>query len=218
MWVHSPGSQATAAKRNRDASGDVYEAEMARSASAFLAAAAFALALPALGEAACPRLIMVSGESLPARILIHEWDEACKLYAAFFASPAADATTRIATRPSLRLGLFWNALLWEPYVRQHRLAELRPDDANQFGRFYPGSRRGASPCRRSGLRAVAEGRKRDGPPHPCSTQNHHSRRRDGRKRSAMARGRSDRSGTTRHASPAARSVAALPQISPVRTR
>lgn len=110
---------------------------MARSASTFLAAVVFALALPAVGEAACPRLIMVRADPLAAPILIQDYDEACKLYWAFFASPAAEATTRFATRASLQLALFWYAPRWEPYVREHRLAELQPDDADQFGRFYP---------------------------------------------------------------------------------
>lgn len=59
-------------------------------------------------------------------------------------------TTAIAKAPSvpadqvegreyLLLSLFWGDNLWEPYVRDGRLDELRPELANQAGRFYPAS-------------------------------------------------------------------------------
>jgi hypothetical protein len=31
--------------------------------------------------------------------------------------------------------MFWDAGIWEPYVREGLLGSLRPEQANQFGRF-----------------------------------------------------------------------------------
>lgn len=91
-------------------------------------------ATPAL--AAAPRLIMISGNPLAEPILLSDTNEVVELYGSFFrSSPVGRAS--LQGRPSLRLGLFWDNSLWEPYVRDGRLGELRPDQANQVGRFYP---------------------------------------------------------------------------------
>lgn len=96
---------------------------------------ALAAGTPAL--AAAPRLIMVSGASLERPVLLSDWDEAAELYWSFsFDGTAADPAS-LEGRPSLRLGLFWDSHVWDPYVRQGRLGELRPEQANQVGRFYP---------------------------------------------------------------------------------
>lgn len=88
-------------------------------------------------KAAAPRLIMVTGPPLSSPVTLSNWDEIARfVQAAANESPAADRAS-LAGRPSLRLALFWDARIWEPYVRQGRLASLRPDQANQFGRFYP---------------------------------------------------------------------------------
>jgi hypothetical protein len=99
-------------------------------AAALLAVSAIALGLPATGHAACPRMIMASGPALAEPILISDWEPACELYASFFASAPIDAD--LEGRPAIRLGLFWNSHVWEPH-----LADLRPEQADQFGRFYP---------------------------------------------------------------------------------
>jgi hypothetical protein len=80
---------------------------------------------------------MVSGESLAEPILLEDAEEVFALYHSFFFDGDPIDRIRLEGRPSLRLALFWNNVLWEPYVREGRLAELKPLDANQFGRFYP---------------------------------------------------------------------------------
>lgn len=87
-------------------------------------------------QAAAPRLIMVSGAPLAKPVLLSDWDEIATLYGMLFNGPAAPSEPRVG-RPSLQLALFWNAGIWEPYVREGRLGSLRPEQANQFGRFYP---------------------------------------------------------------------------------
>jgi hypothetical protein len=80
---------------------------------------------------------MVSGPPLSSPVTLSNWDEIGRLVQAVAnESPAADRAS-LAGRPSLRLALFWDARIWEPYIRQGRLASLRPEQANQFGRFYP---------------------------------------------------------------------------------
>jgi hypothetical protein len=96
---------------------------------------ALTAATPAM--AAAPRLIMVSGAPLERPVLLSDWDEAAELYWSFFFDGTAADPASLEGRPSLRLGLFWNSHVWEPYVRQDRLGELRPEQANQVGRFYP---------------------------------------------------------------------------------
>jgi hypothetical protein len=101
----------------------------------FLAAASLALGLAVPAQAACPRLILVSGKPLAEPIVISDWGVACTLYGALFGSAPAEPM-RPAERPAIRLGLFWGPV-WEPYVRDGRLGELTPGRANQVGRFYP---------------------------------------------------------------------------------
>lgn len=99
-------------------------------------AAAVALGLVGSARAAAPRLIMVSGELLADRVLISDAEYMFELYGSFFRGRPVDRSS-LEGRPSLRLGLFWDNSLWEPYVREGRLDELRPDQANQVGSFYP---------------------------------------------------------------------------------
>jgi hypothetical protein len=101
-----------------------------------VAIVALALGLAGSASAAAPRLIMVSGDSLAEPLLISGAEDVFTLYGAFFEGRPVDRS-EAAGRPSLRLGLFWNNLLWEPYVEDGRLDELRFEQANQFGRFYP---------------------------------------------------------------------------------
>lgn len=108
---------------------------MGRRAVALLSACVLALALAGPGQAACPGLIVVSGSPLAEPIVVGDWEAACELYASFFGGEPAE--TRLAERPSVRLGLFWNRARWEPYVREDRLGELRPGHADQAGHLYP---------------------------------------------------------------------------------
>jgi hypothetical protein len=87
-------------------------------------------------QAAAPRLVMVSGTPLAKPVLLSDWDEITTLYGMLVNGPAAPSELR-GGRPSLQLALFWDANRWDPYVRDGRLGSLRPEQANQFGRFYP---------------------------------------------------------------------------------
>jgi hypothetical protein len=78
-------------------------------------------------------MIMASGTAFAEPILISDWEPACELYASFFAGAPVDV--RLEGRPAVRMGLFWNSRVWEPYL--HDLDELRPEQADQVGRFYP---------------------------------------------------------------------------------
>jgi hypothetical protein len=97
---------------------------------------ALALAVGGSAQAAAPRLMMVSGAPLADPILVSNAGEAFELYGSFYEGRPVDRT-RLEGRPSLRLGLFWDNALWDPYVRAGRLDELQPEQANQVGRFYP---------------------------------------------------------------------------------
>jgi hypothetical protein len=103
---------------------------------ALVLAIALALGLAASASAAAPRLIMVDGESLDGRVLISDAEDVFELYQAFFDGQPVDRSG-LTGRQSLRLGLFWNDQLWEPYVQERRLDGLRFEQANQVGRFYP---------------------------------------------------------------------------------
>jgi hypothetical protein len=101
-----------------------------------LLAIALALAVAGPATAAAPRLIMVDGRLLDGRVLVSDGEDAFELYQAFFEGKAVDRSG-LTGRQSLRLGLFWDNRLWEPYVQEGRLRELRFEQANQVGRFYP---------------------------------------------------------------------------------
>jgi hypothetical protein len=87
-------------------------------------------------RAAAPRLFMVSGAPLAKPVMLSDWDEIATLTGLLSSSPAAPSDP-LGGRPSLQLAMFWDAGIWEPYVREGRLGSLRPEQANQFGRFYP---------------------------------------------------------------------------------
>jgi hypothetical protein len=108
---------------------------MMRAALIFVAAV-LALGFVTSAEAAAPRLIIVSGEPLTDPILISDAEQVFELYQSFFQSQPVERDA-LEGRRSLRLGLFWDSTLWEPYVREGRLDELTPERANQVGWFYP---------------------------------------------------------------------------------
>jgi hypothetical protein len=109
---------------------------MTRPVFVYALAAALALLLATSTDAAAPRLIMVSGEPLADPILVSTAEEAFELYESFYEGRPVERS-RLEGRPSLRLGFFWDNALWEPYVRAGRLGELKPEQANQVGQFYP---------------------------------------------------------------------------------
>jgi hypothetical protein len=91
-------------------------------------------ALPA--QAAYPRLILISGAEFEKPVVLDRVDEIVDLTTAIATAPAVPGE-EVDGRAYLRLSLFWGDALWEPYVREGRLDELRPEQANQEGRFYP---------------------------------------------------------------------------------
>jgi hypothetical protein len=103
---------------------------------ALVLAIVLALGLAGSAPAAAPRLIMVDGESLDGPVLTSDHEAIFELYQEFFDGQPV-ARSSLTGRRSLRLGLFWDDRLWEPYVEQGRLEELRFEQANQVGRFYP---------------------------------------------------------------------------------
>jgi hypothetical protein len=87
-------------------------------------------------EAAAPRLLMVYGAHLQKPVLLSDWGEIFKM----FTSTAAETNVNLADRPFYELALFWGPE-WNVYVNDGKpLDKLRPEDANQKGRFYPAFR------------------------------------------------------------------------------
>lgn len=108
-----------------------------RSAIALVLALVVGALAPASGHAAAPRLLMVTGPGLSKPVLLTSWTEISEFVQAAANESPATAREALAGRPSLRLALFWDATIWEPYIRERKLASLRPSDATQFGSFYP---------------------------------------------------------------------------------
>jgi hypothetical protein len=85
---------------------------------------------------------MVTGSSLDGAVVLSDYIENLHFLSAVTAGPEI-AEGRVVDpkelrgRPHFDLWLFWGENLWEPYVREGRLDELRPDQANQSGRYYP---------------------------------------------------------------------------------
>ena len=79
---------------------------------------------------------MVSGEPLSKPVVLSNSHEILAFQDAVGRGASVDPAS-LADRPYLTLSLFWGDRLWEPFVRERRLDELRPEDANQAGRYYP---------------------------------------------------------------------------------
>jgi hypothetical protein len=96
---------------------------------------------PAAGAAA-PRIIMVTGPTLQKPVFLTDYLENLDLMIAFqrgreIAEGRVVDPKELRRRPYVELWLFWGEDQWEPYVSEGRLAELRREQANQSGRFYP---------------------------------------------------------------------------------
>jgi len=84
-------------------------------------------------EAAAPRLLMVYGGPLQNGVLLRDWGEIFKM----FTSAPSETNVNLNDRPFFELALFWGRE-WNDYVNDGKpLDKLRPEDANQKGRFYP---------------------------------------------------------------------------------
>ena len=87
-------------------------------------------------NAAAPWIIIVHGDLLPQRVVMSDWHENHRLMGAIDVSTPAD-TTAVDQRPYVHLAMFWGPE-WANYPRTPvALARLRPEQANQYGRFYP---------------------------------------------------------------------------------
>ena len=87
-------------------------------------------------NAAAPWIIIVHGDLLPQRVVMSDWQENSRLMGAINVSTPAD-TTAVHQRPYVHLAMFWGPE-WANYPRTtEALAQLRPEQANQHGRFYP---------------------------------------------------------------------------------
>jgi hypothetical protein len=98
-----------------------------------------ALAFASPTAAAEPRYLMVYGAPLARPVILDDLDENLDFMLAI-TEPAGVGPDALAGRPSLSLALFWQHQTWEQYVRASgSLAALRPEQAEQRGRFYPAS-------------------------------------------------------------------------------
>ncbi len=87
-------------------------------------------------DAAAPWIIIVHGDLLPQRVVLPDWHENNRLMSAIDVSTPAD-TTAVHQRLYVHLAMFWGPE-WANYPRtEEALARLRPEQANQHGRFYP---------------------------------------------------------------------------------
>ena len=113
------------------------------------ACALVALWLAPTAGAAAPRIIMVTGSSLDEPVFLTDHRENGDLMLAFQRGQELEEgrivePKELQGRPYLELWLYWGDTQWEPYVSDGLLTELRPEQANQYGRFYPAfGRRGA---------------------------------------------------------------------------
>ena len=88
-------------------------------------------------NAAAPWIIIMHGDLLPQRVVMSDWHENSRLMGAINVSTPAD-TTAVHQRRYVHLAMFWGPE-WANHPRTpEALAGLRPEQANQHGRFYPG--------------------------------------------------------------------------------
>jgi hypothetical protein len=86
--------------------------------------------------AAAPAIIIVHGRLLPDRVVMSDWQENHRFVSAIDLSTRVDGDV-LDDRPFVALSLFWGPE-WSHHPRTpEALARLRPEQANQHGRFYP---------------------------------------------------------------------------------
>lgn len=87
-------------------------------------------------DAAFPRLVMVSGGTLTSPVVLTDWAETAELMKHLGPSKPL-AVEQLEGRPFLQVSLFWGPR-WKQFMDDGRpIAELRHQDANEFGRLYP---------------------------------------------------------------------------------
>ncbi len=109
---------------------------MRRPAVALLVAVAVLAASASVARAAAPRIVIVSGKPLAHQVVISDW-ERISVVVGEIASGRIVPRTQLASRPRLKLSLFWGPR-WNDYLdKGNPAAALRPRQADQFGSFYP---------------------------------------------------------------------------------
>lgn len=86
--------------------------------------------------AAAPRLMMIYGGTLVRPIILSDWQENGRLLAAI-TEEVKVISEELAQRPNFQVALFWGPE-WAQYMEEGNSPRtLRPEQANQHGRFYP---------------------------------------------------------------------------------
>lgn len=107
-----------------------------RLAVALLVAVAVIAASASVAQAAAPRIVIVSGKPLAHQVVISDW-ERIFVVVEEVANGRVVPRTQLASRPRLKLSLFWGPR-WNDYLNKGKpAAALRPLQADQFGSFYP---------------------------------------------------------------------------------
>jgi hypothetical protein len=87
--------------------------------------------------AAAPRIVIISGGSLPHQVVISDWERIFVLVQEVNAHGHAMARAQLRARPKLTLSLFWGPA-WNDFLAAgNSPATLRPAQADQRGSFYP---------------------------------------------------------------------------------
>jgi hypothetical protein len=87
-----------------------------------------------LPDTAAPSLILVYGGSMSEPVVLRNWPENGWLLSGGATTVTSDM---LDGRPFFRLAFFWGRM-WADYVASGKpLDALKPEQANQYGRFYP---------------------------------------------------------------------------------
>lgn len=93
------------------------------------------LLLPPAVRAAVPRIVLVTGPSLPVPVVLSDWGDNGQLLSGDERSDLSPDD--LIGRPFFDLWLFWG-VEWDVYVAAgNPLDRLRPEQANQHARFFP---------------------------------------------------------------------------------
>ncbi|MCC7185182.1 MAG: hypothetical protein IT185_02990 [Acidobacteria bacterium] len=87
-------------------------------------------------HAAFPRLVMVSGGTMPAPVVMTDWAVTAQLLQHLEPQQTPSAA-RLEGRPFFQVSMFWGPQ-WKQFMDEGRaVTSLRPEQANEFGRLYP---------------------------------------------------------------------------------
>ena len=91
------------------------------------------------GSAVAPHLIMLQGESLPRPVFVTQPSDLFRFMCALEDRAAVEASV-LEDRPFVSLSAFWGPAWVNHWSKPRWQAEIRADQANQHGRFYPATR------------------------------------------------------------------------------